>query len=367
MDNELKYKIGVTLLPWMGDILSKNVIAYCGSAEGVFNEKERNLQKIPGIGEIIAKKIIEHREDALTQAAEELKFIEKKSITPLFYLDKDYPARLKNCEDAPVMLYLKGEVDLNAKRVVSIVGTRKPTGYGKDFCEKLVGDLKEMNVMVVSGLAYGIDTCAHRACVKNEIPTVGVLAHGLDMLYPADNASLVKKMIANGGVVTEFVSGTKLAPELFPRRNRIVAGMADAVVVIESKRGGGSLITADIANTYSRDVFAVPGKIGDSFSEGCNWLIKINKAALIESAKDIEYILGWEEKKGKKKIQKELFVQLTADEEIVINVLKEKGKLHVDELSVFATFPMSKTSSMLFNLEMNGVVKSLPGKMYELG
>jgi DNA processing protein len=367
MNEDLRYKIGVSLLPGLGDIVAKSAIAYCGSAEAVFGEKKQNLEKIPGIGTLRASEIIDNREDALLLAEEEIKFIRKNSITPLFYLDKEYPARLKNCEDAPVMLYCKGEMDLNTKRIVSIVGTRMATDYGKTFCEKLVEDLKDWNATIVSGLAYGIDTCAHRAAVKQEMQTVGVLAHGLDELYPAANAPLVKKMLPNGGIITEFPSGTKMAPELFPRRNRIVAGLADAVVVIESKLGGGSLITADQANGYNRDVFALPGRIGDGYSEGCNRLIKINKAALLESAKDMAYLLGWEERKGKKKIQRELFVQLTSEEQTLIGVLKEKGKLHVDELSVFAEYPMSKTSSLLFTLEMNGVVKSLPGKMYELG
>lgn len=365
MNEELLYKVALTFLPEIGDVRAKSLIAYCGSVEGVFREKQSALRKIPGVGDIIARSISEA--DVLERAEEEIKFMEKYHILPLFYLDADYPKRLKHCEDSPVMLYYKGSADLNAKKVISVVGSRRATNYGKNFCEKMIEELAALNVMIVSGLAYGIDVCAHKLALKNKLNTVGVLAHGLDTIYPGTHRSVAEKMVKQGGLLTEFPSLTKMHPDYFPRRNRIVAGMADAVVVVEAARGSGSLITAELANSYNRDVFAVPGKIGDAFSEGCNHLIKINKAALLESAKDIVYIMGWEEKEKKQKnIQKEMFAELNADEQVLVNILKQKEKINIDELSLLAEFPMSKTASVLLTLEFSGIVRSLPGKMYQI-
>jgi DNA processing protein len=365
MSENLKYKIALTLIPNIGDILAKRLVAYCGSVEGVFKEKKFALEKIPGIGTAYAKQVIDH--SIFDRAEEEIKFMEKNNITPVFYLDEIYPKRLTHCEDSPVMLYFKGDANLNSEKIISIVGTREATDYGRSQCEKLIKDLAEYNPLIISGLAYGIDVCAHKAAMDNNLKTIGVFAHGLDKVYPALHRNIAEKMVEQGGLLTDFKSKTIPDRENFPRRNRIVAGMADATIVIESKKDGGSLITADIANSYSRDVFAFPGKVGDATSEGCNNIIKQNKAALLQSAADIIYIMGWEQKKKKNAPQqRQLFIDLNPEEEILINLIKEKNSVNIDDLSLLAKMPMSKVSSLLLTLEFSGIVKSLPGKMYRL-
>jgi DNA processing protein len=365
MHENLKYKIALTLIPNIGDILAKRLVAYCGGVQAVFEEKKSSLEKIPGIGSAYANEVINHT--IFERAEEEIKFIEKNNITPLFYLDTDYPKRLTHCEDNPVMLYYKGNANLNSGKIISIVGTRDATEYGKRICEKLIADLAVHNVTIVSGLAYGIDICAHKAALDNKLPTVCALAHGLDRIYPALHKSIAQKMLENGAWLTDFTSKTIPDRENFPRRNRIVAGISDATIVIESKKSGGSLITADIANSYNRDVFAFPGKIDDVCSEGCNNLIKQNKAALIQSAADLVYILGWEQTKSiKAPQQKKLFIELTNDEELLVNALKEKESVTIDDLCFASKLPMSKVSALLLTLEFSGIVKSFPGKAYRL-
>jgi DNA processing protein len=365
MNSDLKYKIALTLIPNIGDILAKRLVAYCGGVEAVFNEKKAALEKIPGIGTAYANSIINHT--AFNRAEEEIKFIEKNNITPLFYLDSNYPKRLSHCEDNPVMLYFKGNCNLNAEKIISIVGTREATEYGKRMCEKLIADLAIHHVTIISGLAYGIDICAHKAALDNKLPTVCTLAHGLDRMYPAVHKNTAEKMLENGGWLTDFTSNTIPDRENFPRRNRIVAGISDATIVIESKKSGGSLITADIANSYNRDVFAFPGRVDDVCSEGCNAIIKQNKAALIQSAADLVYILGWEQtKKANAPQQKQLFIELSNEEETLVNALKEKESVGIDDLCFIAKLPMSKVSALLLTLEFSGIVRSLPGKAYRL-
>jgi len=365
MNESLKYKIALTLIPDIGHILAKRLVSYCGSAEAVFKEKRPALEKIPGIGSFSAKAVLGH--DVFERAEDEIKFIEKNEIQPIFYLDSNYPKRLTHCEDSPVLLYFKGKANLNSEKMISIVGTREATDYGKELCEKLVADLAAHDVMIVSGLAYGIDICAHKAAMDNQLSTICVLAHGLDKIYPGVHSSAAQKMLENGGWLTDFTSKTIPDRENFPSRNRIVAGISDATIVIESKAGGGSLITADIANSYSRDVFAFPGKVGDECSVGCNNLIKQNKAALIQSAADVIYIMGWEQTKSAKgPQQKQLFVELKPEEELLVNVLKEKEAINIDDLCLVCKMPMSKVSSLLLTLEFSGIVRSLPGKVYRL-
>lgn len=375
----LIYNIGITLLPGVGSVTAKNLIAYCGSAEAVFSEKRSKLEKVPGVGAVVLDTITNGsvQKDALQRAEEELKFIEKENIKPLFFTDEDFPKRLKECADSPVMLYTKGVMkpvgnssiglNLNAERIVSMVGSRRCTEYGKKICEQLVEALSAYNVLILSGMAYGIDICAHRASLKNNLPTVGVLAHGLDNLYPAEHYNTSGKMLENGGLVSEFMSNTKMNPEYFPRRNRIVAGMADATVVIEATAKSGALITAEIANSYDRDVFAVPGRLDDPSSEGCNLLIKANKAMLMQTAGDVIKAMNWDvETKRAAHRQQELFAHLSGDEETLVNILKQKEKAHVDDISHASGLAMSRTAALLLNLEFSGVVKSLPGKVYVL-
>lgn len=365
MNSDLKFKIALTLIPNIGDILAKRLVAYCGSVEAVFKEKKGALEKIPGIGSFHADFVVNHR--IFDRAEEEMLFIEKNTIQPLFYLDTNYPKRLTYCEDSPVMLYFKGYTDLNAEKIISVVGTREATEYGKKLCETFLADLAIHNVTIVSGLAYGIDICAHRAALDNKLPTVCALAHGLDRIYPAVHKQTAEKMLETGGWLSDFTSNTNPNQENFPRRNRIVAGISDATIVIESKKSGGSLITADIANSYNRDVFAFPGRIDDVCSEGCNTIIKQNKAALIQSAADLVYILGWEQtKKSTAPQQKKLFLELTSDEEILVNALKEKESVTIDDLCFTSKLPMSKVSALLLTLEFSGIVRSFPGKAYRL-
>jgi len=361
------YNIGITLLPGVGDVNAKNLVAYCGSAEAVFREKKARLKKIPGIGAVLVNSISDGsiQKNALARAEEEIHFIEKHKITPLFFTEKSYPKRLKQCNDGPVILYYKGTADLNAEKIISVVGTRSVTEYGKQTAEKIIEGLSCFSPIVVSGLALGVDICAHRASLKNNLQTVGVLGHGLERIYPDTHKATAKDMIKHGGLLTEFLSNTKMAPEFFPRRNRIIAGMADAVIVIESRKTGGSLITAEIANSYNRDVFAIPGRINDTVSEGCNFLIRTNRAALARSAEDIAYSLGWKKTDGpKKQKQQKLFIHLSEEEKALQRLLREKNNMHIDDISIAAKFPMSKTATLLLNMEFSGVIRSLPGKVY---
>ena len=365
MDENLKNKIALSLIPNIGDVLAKRLVAYCGNADMVFKEKKAALEKIPGIGSVNVRSIIHHA--VFERAEQEMEFIRKNNIIPVFYLDNSYPKRLSHCYDGPVMLYFKGHTNLNAEKMISIVGTREATEYGKKTCENLIAALAPHHVTIVSGLAYGIDICAHKAALENNLPTICTLAHGLDKIYPAVHAGTANKMLENGGWLTDFTSNTKPDKENFPRRNRIVAGIADATIVIESKLKGGSLITAEIANSYGRDVFAFPGRVDDVCSAGCNAIIKQNKASLIQSGDDVIKALGWEEsdKKGIPKQQK-LFVELNEEEQKLADVIKEKQSVTIDDLCLICGMPMSKVSSMLLTMEFSGVVKSLPGKMYRM-
>jgi len=366
MKKSLLYYIGLTSIPTIGNITAKKLIAYCGSAEQIFYDPISSLKKIPGIGSFHAKQIVQNREESLSIAQQELDFISKNHITVHTVFDTSYPKRLTHCEDGPLVIYTKGNLNLNAQKIISVVGTRKATDYGKGFCEQLIAKLKPHNPLIVSGLAFGVDACAHKAAVKNNISTVGVVAHGLDRLYPPQHRSLAINMLEGGGLVTEFKSGTKPDRENFPKRNRLIAGMADAVIVIESSKKGGSLITAELANTYSRDVFALPGRVNDAYSEGCNAFIKQNKAHLLQSVKDIEYLMNWQATEKKANTQVQLFVELRPDEKVLFTLLSQQGALTIDELALKSNFTMSKTASLLLELEFKNVIKSLPGKLYRV-
>jgi DNA processing protein len=366
-DDKLKYQIGISLIPGIGSVLARKLIAYTGSVEGVFSEKKKNLLKIPGIGEYLAKEVA--TQNVLHIAEKEIEFIKKYKISALFYLEKGYPERLKNCEDSPVILYMKGNADLNMPKTLSVVGTRKATEYGKEVCCKLLSAITEHGhqVLIVSGLAFGIDIAAHRAALSNNLPTVAVLGHGLNSLYPAAHKNVAKDICKNGALITDFISTEQPEPNNFVKRNRIIAALSDATLVIESGEKGGALITADIANSYNRDVFAIPGKVNEKYSSGCNKLIKTNRASLIENAEDIEYLLGWETPGNKKApVQKELFTQLSDDENKVVTILRENNQLMIDSICSLANMPMSKVSAILLNLEFAGYTRSLPGKVYKL-
>lgn len=364
--DSLVYNIALSMIPGIGNVTARNLVAYIGSVEGIFREKEKNLVKIPLIGEVNAQKIL--RQNVLDRAKREVEFIHKNKIKTCFYLDENYPVRLKNCNDAPIMLFFKGNANLNEDKIISVVGTRNATNYGKEICDELIHSFAHRNypLLVVSGLAYGIDIHAHKACLKYNIPTVGVFAHGLDMVYPTLHTPVAAKMVENGGLLSDFTSETQIDRQNFLSRNRIIAGLADATIVIESAEKGGALVTADIANSYNRDVFAFPGRNTDPYSKGCNNLIKLNKATLVECQADIEKAMNWDDASLKpKSLQTSLFVELTADEQKLVDLLKT-GERFVDELSLETQLPMGRVSSLLLGLEFKALVVSLPGKMYRL-
>jgi DNA processing protein len=365
MNSDLLYQIALTLVPNIGDVHAKALVNIYGDAQSIFNAKKKELEALEGIGTIRAKSIKNFTD--FTSIEEEIKFIEKYKIAPLFITDKSYPQRLLNCYDSPPLLYYRGTADLNASKIIAIVGTRSNSDYGKNITEKLVSELAGQNVLVVSGLAFGIDTIAHKAALKNNLQTVGVLAHGLDRIYPPQNKTLAKQMTEQGGLLTHFVSNTLPDKQNFPKRNRIVAGICDALVVIESGLKGGSLITAELANGYNKDVFAIPGRTNDSKSEGCNYLIKNNKAALINSADDLLENMSWKnDKKTTPKKQRELFIELTADEKIIVDILQQRENIQIDELYFKSALSSSAVAQALLMLEMQGVIQSLPGKVYKL-
>jgi len=359
----LLYQIAFTIVPGIGDRVGKKLISYCGSVEAVFKEKKDALLRIPGIGKATANSIINHT--SFERAEQEINFIIKNKIKPLFYTDSEYPQRLLNCEDGPLMLYYKGKANLNKKRIISFVGTRRATTEGQMNCDRFIEGMVKKDVLIVSGLAYGIDSFAHKKAISEGIETVGVLGHGLDRIYPSQNKKLAANMIEQGGLLTEFKSGTKPDRENFPQRNRIVAGISDAVVVVESAASGGALITADIANSYNRDVFAIPGRLTDVYSEGCNRLIKINKAALAESPKDIAYIMGWDDSKSNVKSQRELFITLSPEQKQVLHIIEKNKKISIDNIAMLSKLSTSKVASALLTLEFEGLIQGLPGKLYK--
>lgn len=365
MHTELLYQLALTLVPNIGDVHAKILVQQFGDAASIFKAKQSLLEKLDGIGEVRAKSIKAFNDFHL--AENEAVFLEKYKIRPLFLTDEAYPKRLLNCYDSPTLLFYKGTADLNAAKMVAIVGTRTNTDYGKAFTEKLVSDLAEQNVVIISGLAFGIDAFAHKAALKNNVPTVGVIGHGLSKIYPLQHASLAKEMIAaGGGVLTEFFHDTKPDKHNFPLRNRIVAGMSDCTVVVETAVKGGSMITAKLADGYNRDVFAVPGRTTDKMSAGCNHLIKYNKAILLTDADELLDVLGWKEKKVQAKKQRQLFIELTAEEQTILSLLQQKEAAHIDEINAGANLSSSAVAAAILNLELQGVVQSQPGKMYKL-
>ena len=363
-EESLLYNIALTMIPNIGSGLAQNLIAYCGSAEAVFKAPKAKLLKVPLIGEERANDIL--NADVIEQAKAELKFIQDYNIKPLLYSDPDYPRRLRECTDMPFMLYYKGSADLNADKIVGIVGTRKITEYGKEITKKFVEELAAQDILVVSGLAYGIDIAAHNAALENNLKTVGVMAHGLNQIYPAQHKPTAKKMVEQGGLLTEYHSQVEMHPSFFPQRNRIVAGMCDAIVVIESAVKGGALITANIANSYNRDVFAIPGRVGDKYSAGCNFLIKTYKATMIETAANLIEAMNWEGANMPKKKKAQLSLTLSAEEQKIYQLLTETNELEIDRIVSLSEISGGEIAATLLEMEMSGVIVSLPGKRYKL-
>lgn len=364
MNKDLLFQIALTLVPNIGDVRAKALIETLGDAQSIFKAPKKHLETIDGIGTIAANSIKLFSDFKICE--EEIEFIEKNKITPLFITDEDYPQRLLNCYDSPTLLFYKGNADLNTTKIISIVGTRNNSDYGKSICEKLLEDIAEQNVLVMSGLAFGIDSIAHKASLKNKLKTVGVVAHGLDKIYPAQNKMLAREMLSQGGLLTDFMSGTNPDRQNFPRRNRIVAGICDALIVIESSKKGGSLITAELANSYNKDVFAIPGRVNDIRSEGCNYLIKNNKSLLITCADDLLHIMNWKDQPKKVQKQRELFIELTADEKIITDILAQQETIQIDQLYFKSGLSSSAVANALLMLEMQGVVTMMPGKVFKL-
>lgn len=362
---KLIYPIALTKIKGIGPRTARNIMDHCDNLADFFSYSKKELMQIPGVKASIADAV--RNKTYLSACEKELAFIDKHHIKALWIEDKEYPDRLKQCDDAPLMLYYKGNALLNATKVISIVGTRNATHYGQKICEDLISDLNEnRDTLIVSGLAYGIDALAHRNALKNNIPTVAVLAHGLDRIYPASHRELASKMLENGGLLTEFTSETIPERVNFPMRNRIIAGMADVTIVVEAAIKGGALITAEIANSYNRDVCAFPGSIYEKSSEGTNYLIKTNRAHMIRHAEDLAYVMNWEiSKKNDVYQQLALPLSLTKDQESLFTLIHQSGQLELDQMIKLLSWPQSKLALVLLELEMQSLIRSLPGKVYK--
>ncbi|MBW6502473.1 MAG: DNA-processing protein DprA [Bacteroidales bacterium] len=362
----LKHKIALGLIPRIGDINARKLVSFFGDVEAIFREPYRNLVKIPGIGHGLAKYITDR--SYLDSAEKEAAYVEKNNIRTFFYLDDDYPFRLRQCDDSPVVFFFKGNCDLNAPKMLSVVGTRNATVHGRETCESIIRDLGRghPDIVIVSGLAYGIDIASHKAALANNILTIGVLGHGFRTIYPSIHRSVANNIILHGGLLTDFVSDALPERNNFIKRNRIIAGLSDATLIVESGISGGALITADIAGSYNRDVLAVPGRPGDQWSKGCNSLIRQNKAALIENAADIEYILDWMPEKPVKAVQKTLFSDLSETEQLIYNLLVKEGELTIDLICRTLGIPVYKLSSLLLQMEFRGLIRSCPGNLYRV-
>ena len=363
--NELRYVLALQRVPNLGDTSAKKLLQFVGSAEGIFKEKKSKLLKIDGIGYLKLKDLTELGH--LDQADEEIQFLEENNISYSYFKDKSYPDRLKHCLDGPILIFHRGNIDLQNRKIISIVGTRRITSYGDSFCEKLIEEIAPTNPIIVSGFAYGVDITAHRAAISNGLQTIACLAHGFDQIYPKPHKKYVSKIEENGGLIIEFWSTDVFDRNNFLKRNRIIAGLSEATIVIESAEKGGSLVTADIANSYNREVFAVPGRTTDKQSAGCNDLIKSQQARVLTCAADIIYMLGWElDNMMIKSQQTQLFAELSEEEKIIFDFLKDKDKELLDSIALHCKIPTFKAVTLLLGMELKGVVRPLPGKLFQL-
>ncbi|RFM25981.1 DNA-processing protein DprA [Deminuibacter soli] len=363
---DLLYQLALLQVPQIGTVQARALVEYFGDARSIFTARKKELGALEQIGEVRAGNIKSFQ--SFQKAEAEIGFIEKYKIQPLFITDSAYPQRLLHCNDAPTLLFYRGSADLNTAKVVSIIGTRTNTDYGREVTGQLISDLSQHNVLVVSGLAFGIDAIAHRAALQHGLPTVGVLAHGMHTLYPSLHRSLAKDMLQNGGLLTEFTHEVGADKHNFPKRNRIVAGLCDATVVVETALKGGSIITASLANSYNREVFAFPGKTTDAKSSGCNELIQQNKAILLKNAQQLIETMGWEtpQRVIRRNTATPLFIDYSADEKILLQVLTLYDELHIDELHSVSNLAPGVVAASLLNLELYGMIQSMPGKRYRL-
>ena len=367
MSDKLLYQIAVTKIPLVGTIAAKNLISWCGGSREVFEATKDELLRVPGIGEATAKNIL--KQDVLREAEKEVEFIEKNGIRVHYYTDKEYPARLRKHNDCPLLLFYKGTANLNAARIVGIVGTRQPTHHGISICEEITEGLRPYNVIILSGLAYGVDIAAHKTALASGQQTIGVLGHGLGRIYPHAHRKVADEMTEQGGLLTEFTSTRPPDRENFPMRNRIVAGLCDALIVIETEERGGSMITAARAGQYNKPLFAIPGRLRDRMSSGCNLLIRQNKATLLENADQLAYTMHWQLAEDETEIaaqQARLFQELTETEKQIIDILSENDESIFDVVLRQIEMSSGELSATLLNLEFQGLVKSLPGKRFAL-
>lgn len=362
-DQELFYLLALLKVDGVGDIMGKKLLHSFGNAESIFKAKNSQLAAVDGIGSVLLKNLKD--KSVFDKAEKELSFIKNNNIQTSFFQNESYPERLKHCLDGPILIFTAGKLDLKNRKIISIVGTRQITSYGTEFCRKLIEDLAPLDPVIVSGFAYGVDIVAHQAAIDHNLQTIGVLAHGLNQIYPKSHKKYMAKMEENGGFITEFWSDSNPDKEKFVRRNRIVAGMSEATIVIESADKGGSLITANMANEYNRDVFAVPGRVTDKYSQGCNNLIKTQKASVLTNVADLIYMLNWDIKEKPKPIQKLLFVDLEPEEQKVYDFLQVNGKELLDIIAIQCDFPIFKMSGILLNMELKGLIRPLPGKLFE--
>ncbi|WP_125718448.1 DNA-processing protein DprA [Flavobacterium ustbae] len=362
-DQELFSLLALLKVDGVGDILGKKLLHTFGSASEIFKAKSSQLASVDGIGSALLRNLKD--KSIFEKADRELSFIKNNNIAVSFFKDESYPEKLKHCFDAPILIFTAGNLDFKNKKLISIVGTRQITSYGTDFCRKLIEDLAPLDPVIVSGFAYGVDIVAHQAAMDHNLQTIGVLAHGLNQIYPRTHKKYMARMEENGGFITEFWSDSNPDKEKFVRRNRIVAGMTEATIVIESADKGGSLITANMANDYNRDVFAVPGRVTDKYSQGCNNLIKTQKANVLTSAADLIYMLNWDIKEKPKNIQKQLFVELEPEEQKIYDFLQKNGKELLDIIAIECEIPIYKLSGFLIGMELKGIIRPLPGKLFE--
>ncbi|WP_435624109.1 DNA-processing protein DprA [Flagellimonas sp.] len=366
-ENELVAILRLQSCRNIGSITAKKLINHCGSPSAVFTDKRNHLSRIPGIGVTVLKEL--SNTSNLKNAEKEFVFIQKENIKVRYYQDENYPRLLKHCIDSPIVLFQKGAIDFAGRKVLSIVGTRNMTGYGKAFCEQFISEIAPLNPVIVSGFAYGVDITIQKLAIEHGLQTIGCLAHGLNQIYPKAHLKYVKKVMSNGGFVTEFWSTSSPDRENFLKRNRIIAGISEATLVVESAEKGGSLVTADIANSYNREVFAVPGRYTDRYSIGCNQLIQKQEAHMVTSAAELIYFLGWEleekEKETSSGLQKRLFVELDAIEQSIYDYLQKNGKKQLDALAFDCQLPIFKASSTLLGMEMKGAIRTWPGKIFE--
>ena len=366
MDTDtLYYLLALQKVKNIGDISAKKLLRHFGSASAIFEAAKNNDIDVQDIGSVMIQSLKQFND--WQKVTDEIKYIEQNKIKVVSIFDNEYPYRLQHAPDGPILFFYQGDIDLNSTKMLSIVGTRNMTPYGKHMVAEIIEGLAPYKPVIVSGLAYGIDIEAHLNALKQDLPTIGVLGHGFQRIYPSIHQKIAQRMLEKGGLISEFWHTDPVDRNNFLKRNRIVAGMSEATLIVESGAKGGALVTADIANSYNRDVFAVPGRITDTFSQGCNNLIKNNKAALVTGAQDIIDMLQWSEEKIKPASpQLNLFIDLTDDEQLIFDLLQNESKLSLDEIAVKLQMPVSKTAQVLLQMELKNIISSLPGKMYEL-